>query len=392
MAFTVLINFSNPYIFRSEIMHSLQEIKQIVDCEIYIIITNYYLPATIEKELEDLRRKDIIMNFIIMNVYSDYEFPSGRPIHRLHNYMASYQSFRKLIKEKEFNLVMMHSTSEISDRYLLKSKRVKNSHLILLQPTFPGDIHTNVPISERIRNSRDKNLLQAVRNRIIYTLESLNKSAIMLYLSGSITNPLSWTRDLTCNNVFDIVLSSTIHDMTILKTRIKGRDFQCVNFSPKVRTDVETDKRVILVLLPYMDGVNSRKMFSLLNNEFTSFSGIEQFDELIIRPHPRSDEKCLADLSDFFRRFQIKYLIDVTGSTDLFEQISGAERIVVFKSSSTFRFVKKYFPGKVINVVSDSNIGANDESDTATVYFSEKIIQIVLETGVNRENFGDGAR
>lgn len=373
----ILINFSNAYIFQSEILPNLQSIKDKSECRIYLVVSNYFYPEILSRDLQSLCDLGVIEEFLILEAYGSFECPKGRPVYKFLGAKRRYEKFTKLIKQNDFEVIFLHTTNEVSDQYLLKHRKRVSTKFILLQPTYPGLPIVKASIQSRTRRVFQRESLKYLRNRVVYLTESVYKTLLLFSLTRVFLKPSRWSLELMTDECFDLALTASKLDSEILAQRIRSLDFQFVNFFSNETLPEESNLESLLVLLPFIDQTNVPIISSILKRDLHDRSDFQEFSHLRVRPHPRSDIHAVSTLEPLFRELAINSSIDYDSSQSLFSEVSQAKEVILFRSSSTLRLVQRNFPSKRLRILLDTEEIPDESGSISQHFFTDKVIGII---------------
>ncbi len=387
----ILINFSNAYIFHSEILPNLQSIKDKSECKIYLVVSNYFYPDILSRDLQSLCDQGVIEEFLILEAFGSFECPKGRPIYKFFGAKRRYEKLTRLIKQNDFDVIFLHTTNEVSDQYLLKHRKRSSTKFVLLQPTYPGLPIAKASIQSRTRRVAQRKFLGYLRNRVVYLVESVYKTFLMFSLTRVFLKPSRWSLELMTEEWFDLALTASKLDAEILAQRIHSLDFQFVNFFSNETLSKESSLDILLVLLPFIDQANAPIISSILKRDLCDRSDFQEFSNLRVRPHPRSDIHAVSTLESLFREMPINSSIDYDSSQSLFSEVSQSKEVILFRSSSTLRLVQRNFPSKRLRILVDTEEIPDESGSISQHFFADKVVGIIHGLRGRDENTSDRA-
>jgi hypothetical protein len=328
----------------NEIMDEILCLKAKAPIQVHIITNNYFEPSELRRSLENYKKRGDIASYFVMELYSIYQSPKGRPLQK---YLRNLSNFKKILEiyiQARPKLCLFHTTTELQDLIGLKYS-VRNSCVAgVLRPTSCATFES----PSQLR--RSKNFIHVVRTSLrktIYYWELLQRCIVHRIILGTFDFWKNSTSAFHGSERLDFALCSHPLDVSNLTQQVNADEIVAVSFATVPPIEVFRSEQTVLIIVPLLD---TKAAFQEAIDEFLSTCReikTLQPDRIGIRHHPRSH---LGVSQSFDKLIQIEFGVETTTwtSMSLSSAVDMARKVIAIGETSAGSFAFQRSPKKVI--------------------------------------------
>ncbi len=350
----ILVNFTNPYVFYEHILHNLYNLKRNSDVEIYIVLTNYFIPIHLEQELVQMKDEGIIVDFVILNIYTSKQMPKGRRIAFITPEFKKILALKQNYLKQNIDLLILETTNELMDLLFLVLNDNENLRLCLLKPVGNAPVVDNTSKST-IKPTKIPSML--LIKSLLY-LEKIERSFVFFFLAKKLITPRRWPEIHEINRVADLIVTSEEVSLSYLKQNFYSKKFVISSFIDQKNFGAEELNRSVLILLPFSGTQFDKEFGNALKTAILKVERSEGECKLKIRPHPRSNPDSITSLILQLELGPKEF--EITSLEKLGNLIEASSIVILSEESSTLDFLSNNYPEKNVLVI-EKNFRIKDQ-------------------------------